>query len=86
MLNLLLRRKACGYGDALQQVASEMDPAALPDASLQLPADRLGQPRVSYPSGEGFAYGDHQLDARKASLPEVGDELRPEGLALAIAP
>ena len=54
-----------------------MDPAALPDAALQLPADRLGEAAVSV--------GDHQLDATQAPLFEVGDELRPEGLALAIA-
>ena len=54
-----------------------MDAAALPDAALQLSADRLGQARV------GVAH--HEPDASKATLLEVGDELRPEGLALAVA-
>jgi hypothetical protein len=40
---------------------------------------------VSNPSGEGFAYRDHQLDAVKAPLFEVGDELSPEGLGLAVS-
>ena len=48
-----------------------------PDASLQLAADGLGE------AGVGIA--DHQLDATQATLLEVGDELRPEGLALAVA-
>ena len=65
------------FGDALQQVAGEMDPAALPDASLQVPADGLGEPAVGA--------RDHQLDAIKAPLLEVGDELGPEGLGLAVA-
>lgn len=65
------------FGDALQQVAGKLHPAALPDAALQLPADRLGQARVGI--------GDHQLDAIEPPLLEVGDELRSEGLALAVA-
>ena len=48
-----------------------------PDASLQLAADGLGE------AGVGIA--DHQLDATQATLLQVGDELRPEGLALAVA-
>ena len=54
-----------------------MDPAALPHAALQLPSDGLGESAVGV--------RDHQLDASEASLLEVGDELRPEGLALAVA-
>ncbi len=34
------------FGDALQQVAGKVNTAALPDAALQLPADRLGEPGV----------------------------------------
>jgi hypothetical protein len=34
-------------GDALQQVAGEMDTTPLPDAPLQLAANGLGQPRMS---------------------------------------
>ena len=41
-------------GDALQQVAGKVHPAALPGAALQLPPDRLGQTDV------GVA--DHELD------------------------
>jgi hypothetical protein len=52
---------------------------------LQLASDGLGQSGVSNPSGEGFTYGDHQLDAIQAPLFEVGNELRPEGLVLAVA-
>ena len=66
-----------GHGDALQQVAGKVNTAALPDAALQLPADRLGEPAVGI--------GDHQLDATQAPLFEMGDELRPEGLGLAVA-
>lgn len=61
----------------MQQVACKVHPAALPDAALQLPADRLDQARVGI--------GDHQLDAIEPPLLEVGDELRSEGLALALA-
>ena len=73
-------------GDALQQVAGEMDAGALtsapfgatlPDIALKLPADRLGEPSV------GIA--QHQLDARDAALFEVEDERRPEGLGLTVA-
>lgn len=66
-----------GFGNALQQVASKVDPAALPHAALQLAADRLGEPCMGV--------RDHQLDASEASLLEVGDELRPEGLTLTVA-
>ena len=52
---------------------------------FQLAADRPGETGVSNPSGEGFAYRDHQLDTAKAPLFEVGDELSPEGLGLAVA-
>ena len=62
-----------------------MDATTPPDAALELPADRLGEPRVGNPSREGFAYGDHQLDAIEPTLLEVSDELRPEGLGLAVA-
>ena len=54
-----------------------MNPAALPDAALQLPADRLGQADVSIT--------DNELDARKATLLEGGDEFAPEALGLAVA-
>ena len=64
-------------GDALQQVSGKVDTAALPDAALQLAADGLGE--------AGVGVRDHQLDATQASLLEVGDELRPEGLRLAVA-
>ncbi len=64
-------------GDALQQVAWEMAAAALPDASLQLAADRLGE--------AGVGVRDHQPDATQAPFLEMGDELRPEGLGLAVA-
>ena len=63
--------------DALQQVAGKVDPAALPHSALQLAADRLGDPCTGV--------RDHQLDASEASLFEVGDELRPQGLDLAVA-
>ena len=65
------------FGNALQQVAGKVDPAALPDAALQLPADRLGEPCMGV--------RDHQPDATQAPLFEAGDEFRPEGLALAVA-
>jgi hypothetical protein len=65
------------YGDALQEVAGKVDPAAMPDAALQLASDGLGQ--------TGVGVTDHEPDASEASLLEVGDELSPEGLALAVA-
>ena len=65
------------FRDALEQVAGEMHPAALPHTALQLAADRLGEADVGV--------RDHQLDASKAPLFEVGDELRPEGLGLTVA-
>ena len=46
--------------EQLQQVANEIDAAALPTAALQLAADRLGETHV------GVAH--HQLDAQRASL------------------
>ena len=64
------QRPQCGrdhalvsLGNTLQQVASEMNPAAPPHSALQLPSDRLGQARVGI--------GDHQLDAIEASLLEM---------------
>ena len=76
------------FGGALQQVASTMDPAALPNAPLQrwqttplqLAANGLGEP--------GVGVRDHQPDAIEARLPGVL-ELRagfpPGGLGFAVA-
>ena len=64
-------------GDALQQVAGKVDPAALPHTALELASYGLGQ------TGVGVTH--HEPDASKASLLEMGDELRPERLALTVA-
>ena len=69
--------RAVSLWHLLQQVAGKVHPAALPDAALQLPADRLGEAAVGI--------RDHQLDATQAPLLEVGDELCSEGLALTVA-
>ena len=66
-----------GLWNALQQVAGEMDTAALPHTALQLPADRLGESRV------GIAH--HQLHASQAAFLERAEELAPEALAFAVA-
>ena len=82
------------FGNTLQQVAgvsaafrkAMMNPAALLHTALQLTSgEDHGLSGVRSPFGEGFAYGDHKLDAIKAPLVEVGDELRPEGHDLAVA-
>ena len=51
-------------GHVLQQVAGEVDQAALPNAALQLVADCLGEPYMGV--------RDHQLDASEAPRLEVG--------------
>ena len=65
------------YGDALQQVSGEMNATALPDATLKLPADRLGEPHLGV--------GDPQFDPSEATLFERGKELTPEALSLTVA-
>jgi hypothetical protein len=54
-----------------------MDPATLPAAALQHPADGVGEALV------GIA--DHELDASEAALLERADEIAPERLALAVS-
>ena len=49
-----------GFWDTLQQISGEMNATALPNATLQLPADGLGEAPV------GVA--DHQLDTSEAAL------------------
>ena len=65
-----------GFGNPLQQVSGEVDTTVLPDAALQLPADRLGEPLVGV--------GDQQLDPSKAALFERGKEFTPEALAFGV--
>jgi hypothetical protein len=65
-----------GYVDALQQFPSEMNATALPDATLQLPADRLGEPQVGV--------GDHHFGPSEATLFEQGKKLTPEALSLTV--
>jgi hypothetical protein len=66
-----------GFGHRLQEVAREMDAAALPGAALEHAAHGLGQTDVGI--------GDHQPDTSQTVLFEAGEELPPEGLALAVA-
>ena len=68
------------FGGALQQVASTMGPAALPNAPLQLAANGLGEP--------GVGVREHQPDAIEARLPgviEVRAGFPPGGLGFAVA-
>ena len=82
---LLGEHRAQGGGDhlllglrhRLQEVAREMDAAALPGAALEHAAHGLGQPHV------GIAH--HQPDTAEAPLFEAGEELPPERLAFAVA-
>jgi len=68
---------ALRVGHSLEQVSGEMDPAALPVAALQLPADGLGQADVRV--------ADHELDPSEAALLERPNELAPEALDIAVA-
>jgi hypothetical protein len=61
-----------------EQVAQEVHPAqaaqcsaplgATPGATLEHALERCRQAQVGNPSGEGFAYGDHQPGASETTL------------------
>jgi len=66
-----------GFWHFDQQVAGEMDPAALPPAALEAAGDRLLE--------AGMGVADHQLHPCQPPLPEVPQEGGPEGLVLTVA-
>ena len=71
----------------------EVHPAPLPATALEHAPDLRRQPQVGNPSGESFAYGDHQLGSSQATLLllrrslrlEGAEEMAPVALRLAVA-
>jgi hypothetical protein len=65
------------FRHGLQEVAGKVHAGALPGAALEHAAHGFGRPHVSV--------AHHQPHAAEAALYEAGEELPPEGLALAVA-
>ena len=56
-------------------ITGKVQAEGLPGTPLKHPDHGLGEDHMGTPSGEGFAYGDHQPDPTEGALFEATDKL-----------